>query len=156
MTTDQLARGYHRKCTDRMAALEVLLEREAWSDVVRESQEIMELALKGILRVVGIDPPKWHDVGDLLLEHADKLPFLEREELSLLAAASKSLRKEREFSFYGDVDFIPTDEYDREDAEDAFKEAQRATEALGTVLEGWRKKSEGKLSREKRPIRYGP
>jgi HEPN domain-containing protein len=134
VTTDQLAAGYFRKCTDRMAALEVLRRRDAFSDVVRESQEIVELALKGALRAVGIDPPKWHDVGDLLLEFAERLAPLSGDELAYLAAASKSLRKEREFSFYGDVDYIPTAEYDREDAAEAFEQARRATDALGRLL----------------------
>ena len=117
-----------------MAALQVLLEREAYSDVVREAQEIMELGLKGILRAVGIDPPKIHDVGDILLEHASKLPILSRGELLEMAKGSKRLRKEREFSFYGDLDFIPTKEYDEQDASQAFGWAQQATEALGKVV----------------------
>lgn len=134
MTTDQLAAGYLRKCTDRLAALAVLAERDAFSDVIRESQEVVELALKGVLRGVGIDPPKWHDVGDLLVEHETKLPCLSGEEIRALAAASKRLRKEREFSFYGDVDFIPTDEYSRDDADAAFGHARHATDALERVL----------------------
>ena len=134
MTTRQLAEGYFRKCTDRLAALEVLMQREAWSDVVRESQEIVELALKGLLRAVGIDPPKWHDVGSLLLDHAQKLGTIETDELTYLAAASKALRKEREFSLYGDIDFIPTSEYDREAASTASEQAQRATAALRALL----------------------
>lgn len=116
MTTNDLAAGYHRKCTDRLAALEVLHTREAHSDVVRESQELVELALKGMLRWAGIDPPKIHDVGDLLVQFADRFPNVSSAELAALAEASKELRKEREFSFYGDIDFIPTDEYDADDA----------------------------------------
>ena len=134
MTTHQLAEGYRKKCNDRLAALEVLMARDAWSDVVRESQEVVELALKGVLRAIGVDPPKWHDVGDLLIEFEMQLPMLGGDRVRELAAASKSLRKEREFSFYGDVDFIPTDEYDREDAQSAFTQARQATEALETVL----------------------
>jgi hypothetical protein len=34
------------------------------------------------------------------------------------------LRKEREFSFYGDIDFIPTREYSREDALRAMEDAR--------------------------------
>jgi HEPN domain-containing protein len=135
MTTNQLAAGYFRKCTDRMAALAVLRERDAFSDVVRESQEVVELALKGILRAVGIDPPKWHDVGDILIEHADRLAVLSAETVQALASASKSLRREREFSFYGDIDFIPTDEYDAADADRAFGQAREAVSALTCVLE---------------------
>ncbi len=36
---------------------------------------------------------------------------------------SKKLRKERELAFYSDVDFIPTEEYAREDTEKALAEA---------------------------------
>lgn len=134
MTTNQLAAGYYRKCVDRLAALVVLVQRQAFSDVVRESQEVVELALKGMLRAVGIDPPKWHDVGDLLIQFGDRFPQIDRERLHDLAAASKLLRKEREFSFYGDIDFIPTDEYDTEDASRAYGYADAATAALGAVL----------------------
>lgn len=134
MTTIQLAAGYLKKCEDRLAMLEVLMARQAWSDVVRESQEIVELALKGILRSIGIDPPKWHDVGGLLLEYGEKLKPLPETRIRELAEASKMLRKEREFSFYGDVDFIPTDQYDQEDAARAFAHARQAAAALKLVL----------------------
>ena len=133
MTTDELAKGYLRKCSDRLAALDVLQARQAWSDVVRESQEVVELALKGMLRAVGIDPPKWHDVGALLVEHAQRFA-VEESVLEALAKASKDLRKEREFSFYGDIDFIPTMEYTADDAAQALQHAQTATATLNQIL----------------------
>lgn len=40
-----------------------------------------------------------------------------------MARISKWLRKEREFSFYGDVDFIPTEEYTEDDARKAMEGA---------------------------------
>jgi HEPN domain-containing protein len=134
VTTNELAAGYGRKCDDRLAALEVLHSRGAFSDVVRESQEVVELALKGMLRCVGVDPPKIHDVGDLLLEYAERFEPIPPAELRLLALASKELRKEREFSFYGDVDFIPTDEYDADDADTALGQARFATSCLARLL----------------------
>lgn len=136
MTTDQLARSYLRKCRDRLAALEVLIARGAFSDVVRESQEIVELASKGILRYAGIDPPKIHDVGALLREHAALFPTVPSSEMERLAVASARLRKEREFSFYGDIDFIPTDAYTDSDAEWAAREARFAVDLLAKLLEG--------------------
>jgi hypothetical protein len=69
-----LAESYLEKATKRLRVLDVLLEEEAFSDVVREAQELVELALKGILRYVGVDPPKWHDVGPIIAEHRDLLP----------------------------------------------------------------------------------
>jgi HEPN domain-containing protein len=134
MTTNELAAGYFRKCDDRLAAIEVLLSRGGYSDVVRESQEVVELALKGMLRCVGVDPPKVHDVGALLLEHAERFAAVSPEELGVLAVGSKELRKEREFSFYGDIDFIPTDEYDADDAETAVGHARFATACLARLL----------------------
>jgi len=109
-----------------MKTLEILMREEAYSDVIRESQEIVELALKGMLRHVGIEPPKWHDVGSLIVDHKDRFPKRVAENAEELAEISKWLRKEREFSFYGDIDFIPTEEYTVEDAQKAVQGAQLA------------------------------
>ena len=63
MTNTSLAQSYLVKAIKRLKTLAVLLDDAAYSDVVRESQEIVELALKGMLRQAGVEPPKWHDVG---------------------------------------------------------------------------------------------
>jgi len=44
------------------------------------------------------------------------------------------LRKEREFSFYGDVDFIPTEQYDRNDALRAIQDAEFVCAAAAKVI----------------------
>jgi HEPN domain-containing protein len=136
VTVDELARAYVTKASKRRRVLEVLLEEEAYSDVVREAQELVELALKGMLRCVGIDPPKWHDVGPILKEQEPLFPEWIKDHLGQLADISRWLRKEREFAFYGDVDFIPTEEYAREDAERAIQDAlfvlDKAQRLLGT------------------------
>jgi hypothetical protein len=74
MTQDELAQSYFSKARARRRVLEVLLEQDAYSDVIREAQQLVELALKGLLRKVGIDPPKWHDVGPVLLDNRDRFP----------------------------------------------------------------------------------
>jgi HEPN domain-containing protein len=63
MTNITLAQSYLRKATDRLDILNLLLNKGAYSDVMRKAQEIVELALKGMLRAAGIEPPKFHDVG---------------------------------------------------------------------------------------------
>jgi HEPN domain-containing protein len=123
VTTDELARSYIEKATKRRRVLEVLLEEEAHSDVIREAQELVELALKGMLRAVGIDPPKWHDVGPILVEQTRLFPAAVATSIPRLAEISKWLRKEREFAFYGDIDFIPTEEYTADDAQRAMDDA---------------------------------
>jgi HEPN domain-containing protein len=71
MTNTDLAKSYIWKAETRIDALEALNKRGNFSDVVREARETVELALKGMLRGVGVEPPKHHDVGRLLLEHRE-------------------------------------------------------------------------------------
>ncbi len=134
MTADELARGYLLRARKRMAALEALMQVEAYPDVVREAQELVELALKGMLRRVGIDPPRWHDVGSILVEHAARFPAELQGELAALAQISQRLRRDREAAFYGDVDMIPEQVFDRAAAERAVGDAQRVLGATRHLL----------------------
>lgn len=134
MTNETLARSYLVKAKSRLRVLELLRAEQAFSDVVREAQETVELALKGMLRRIGVEPPKLHDVGSLLLEFADRFPDAVRDELPALAEISKWLRKEREFAFYGDVDFIPTEEYTEADANRAIRDAKQVVDVAERVI----------------------
>lgn len=106
------------------------MELEGYSDVVREAQELVELALKGMLRWVGIDPPKWHDVGPILLDNAGLFAADIRADLPRLAGISLRLRKEREMAFDGDVDLVPTRVYGIEHATQALTDARFALECI--------------------------
>jgi len=111
-----------------------LYREGAFSDVVREAQEIVELALKGMLRQIGVEPPKVHDVGDLIVEY--RAMFVEDvgQQADRLREISKWLRKEREFAFYGEVDLIPTLEYTAADAERAMADADAVVDAAGRCI----------------------
>ncbi len=134
MTNTSLGRAYLEKAQKRLSILEVLEREGAYSDLVREAQEIVELALKGALRLVGVEPPKLYHVGPLLLEHRDRFPSEVQGHLDELARISKWLRNEREFAFYGDVDFIPTLEYTEEDARRARQDARHVVNVCSTLL----------------------
>lgn len=135
MTNRTLAHSYLRKATDRLDILDLLFKKGAFSDVIRESQEIVELSLKGMLRFVGVEPPKFHDVGGLLVEHKEKFaPEISRH-LKKIAAISKKLRKERELAFYGDIDFIPTEEYTSHDASEAIQETRFVVATAEKVIQ---------------------
>ena len=123
MTSRSLARSYLDKARVRLKALAVLRDEGGYSDVVREAQELVELALKGMLRAVGIEPPKFHDVGGLLVEHRAKFTAGVGDRLDRAAQISKRLRRERELAFCGDIDFVPTEEYSAADAARAYDEA---------------------------------
>lgn len=135
MTANELARSYLAKASVRLEMLHFLAQRQAWSDVVREAQELVELALKGLLRQAGIDPPKWHDVGPVLLEQAALFPSDLQAKLPELARISKRLRREREFAFYGDIDFVPTREYAEADSQLAIHEATTVVEAARRFID---------------------
>jgi HEPN domain-containing protein len=138
VTNRDLAQSYVAKIRIRLKALAVLRDEGAHSDVVREAQEIVELALKGALPAAGIEPPKHHDVGGLLTEYAAKLPGVTTEEVARAAAISTRLRKERELVFHGDIDFIPTDQYVAADAAAAFADAEWVAALANRVVRALR------------------
>jgi len=136
MTNATLAHSYLVKAQSRLKALEVFLDEGDYSDVVREAQEIVELSLKAMLRYVGIEPPKYHDVGPLVMEHRERFREIASEDISRLARISRELRKERELAFYGDIDFIPTDQYSAEDAEAAKRDAGFVVAVAKRIVRG--------------------
>jgi HEPN domain-containing protein len=123
VTSQDLVQSYLAKARSRLKALATLRDDGDHSDVVREAQELVELALKAMLRGVGIEPPKLHDVGDLLVEHRERFTPAVGGDLARAAEISHRLRRDRELAFYGDVDFIPTEHYTAEQAREAFDAA---------------------------------
>ncbi len=121
MNTRNIALDYLRKARARLRALNVLFDEGSYDDVVRETQELSELLLKGALRWVGIDPPKVHDVGKSLKAHAGLFPPFWREKVDEMLQMSTTLFEERGRAFYGDeTGLIPASElFSREEAERA-------------------------------------
>lgn len=129
MRNRELARDYVRRAAVRLRAIDALFEGESWADVVRESQEAVELALKGLLRSCGVEAPRIHDVSDILLAERHRLPAVLEPDLERLAEISKELRRDRELAFYGAEDLIPSDFYSQDDAATA-REGARFTVGL--------------------------
>ncbi len=109
----------------RLKTARSALEDRHFAYAVRQSQESVEMALKGALRYVGIEPPKWHDVGIILRKEVQKFPEWFTENLDRLTLISRELRREREPSMYGDSDLnLPPQElYTEFDAQEAIKKA---------------------------------
>lgn len=119
MRNRELAKDYVDRSEIRLRAVDVLYEGKSWADVVRESQEIVELALKGLLRSCGIDPPRIHDVSEVLAAEVEHLPVELRGEVPRLVQISRDLRRDRELAFYGAEDLTPSGFYSEEDARKA-------------------------------------
>jgi HEPN domain-containing protein len=116
MRSPELAADYVRRAKARLTALDALFAAQSWADVVRESQEVVELALKGLLRVAGIEPPRIHDVSEVLVTERARLPKAVQQQVEILAAGSRTLRRDRELAFYGAEDLTPSGFYTRDDA----------------------------------------
>lgn len=123
MQNRELAADYVRRAQIRLRVLDVLYDAESWADVVRESQAVVELSLKGLLRQHGIEPPRIHDVSALVIAERARLPGALQPQLDRLAAVSRSLRRDRELAFYGAEDLTPSSFYSREDASRAREDA---------------------------------
>jgi HEPN domain-containing protein len=127
MTNEELASGLFRQGESRFKTMKEAYQEDDYPYTVRAAQECVELSLKAVLISVGIDPPKWHDVGTILLEHADRFSYVDKAVLEEMAFISRSLRGEREKSMYGDeVLRLPPDRlYSKYDAETAQKWAEK-------------------------------
>ncbi len=136
MHNTELARDYIQRAAARLRAVDVLFEAESWADVVRESQEIVELALKALLRSVGVDPPRIHDLSEVLEAEVHRLPDGLRGKLSTLTRISKDLRRDRELAFYGAEDLTPSGFYTREDGERARVDSRTTVELVSPHILG--------------------
>jgi len=76
---------------------------------VRRAQEVVELALKGCLRIVGIDFPKVHDAGYVFTKEVGKKLVFKESTLKEIERISKWLAEARAPSFYGERDFTGED-----------------------------------------------
>jgi HEPN domain-containing protein len=136
MRNPALALDHVRRAGIRLRALDLYVAEESWADVVREAQEVVELALKGLLRAHGVQPPRIHDVSEVLLAERARLPEPLQDEIEALAEISRQLRRDRELAFYGAEDLTPSGFYSRADAERALVDARRVVERVTPHVPG--------------------
>lgn len=125
MKNADLAKDYIHRCEGRLLSVKLLFEKKYFADAVRESQELVELALKAVLRHALVDAPHIHDVGDLIEKHLSSMPPQIQKNIALIKKISKSLRKDRELAFYGSEDLTPSQFYKKEDAKEAVEWAEK-------------------------------
>jgi hypothetical protein len=119
-----LAEDYITRAGHRLEAVALLMERKSFPDVVRESQEAVELCLKALLRHANIEVPRLHDVSEILISQKNKLPKETQPHVDRLARISKELRRDRELSFYGAEDITPMNFYQEDDGKKALEDAR--------------------------------
>lgn len=129
-----LVEDYLFRASSRIKILKVLFADKNWADVVRESQEVVELTLKALLRNSAIEVPRIHDVSALLLKQKERLPEAIHENLEQFSKISKTLRRDRELAFYGSEDLTPSSFYSEEDAKEAIRMAEFVLKTVSEVL----------------------
>ena len=120
MRNMSLIQDYLSRSQKRLKAVQTLYNEESWADVMRESQEILELTLKALLRASAIEAPRIHDVSSVLEDHKERLPKAVQQKLTEIVQLSRSLRRDRELAFYGSEDLTPSEFYEKADADLAF------------------------------------
>jgi HEPN domain-containing protein len=102
------------------------IKDEDAAGAIRRSQEALELAVKALLRLMGIEYPKIHDVGDVLIENADKLPEELKENIKELADLTSELASIRGPAFYGyEIEGVPASKaFKKEYAEETYKKVE--------------------------------
>lgn len=114
-----------------------IIERDmqgAWRNgnynmVIRRAQEAVELSLKGVLRILGIEYPKVHDVGRIFAEAVNKkLKDVSEAEIYKIVYISSHLAEDRSPSFYGE------EEFGEEEAEEALHDAQFVFQKVSEMM----------------------
>ncbi len=123
MRMDRLALDYLRRAGSRLIDAESAFKRGDYPEIVRYSQEAVELSLKAVLRILGIEYPKVHEVSDILLLYRDNYPEWFSANLDRIMEISKELALKRAPAMYGieASGKTPSDLFDEDDAEEALK-----------------------------------
>ena len=140
MKNDSLAADYLLRAQGRLKALDTLYGERLWADVVRESQEVVELALKALLRLHGIEVPRVHDVSEVLAANIKRFSPKLQKAIPELSDISQDLRRDRELAFYGSEDVTPNAFYKEKHAASARAQARKVVESC---VEASRQHSEG-------------
>lgn len=95
-------------------------ERGSWNIVVRRAQEVVELSLRGLLKMMGVEYPKNHDVSGILARACVEMGLeIGPKELAELRRISSYLADARSPAFY--MERI----YNKQDADKAKADAEK-------------------------------
>jgi len=97
----EMARDYAQRAARCLREAQLALTEGDPPMAVRRSQEALELAVKALLRALGIEYPRSYDVSDALLEHRGRLPQPIRGKVEDLARLVSDLAAVRGPAFYG-------------------------------------------------------
>jgi HEPN domain-containing protein len=136
MNLRKLAEDYIRRAEVRLESAKMALRSRDFPDVVRFSQESVELSLKAALRAYGVECAKEHDVGEVLVSVSERFPEWFREKAEDFAEISSDLASKRSAALYGlELEGKgPAELLGREEAVRALEDAERVVGAAMKLL----------------------
>jgi HEPN domain-containing protein len=140
MNLKRMAENYIRIAANCLKQARSSLKAKDCALAVRRAQECVEMSLKAILRSMGVEYPKEHDVSKALEVSRGKFPDWFSAKIPKFMEISKDLSKKRGPAMYGyESEMKPSsDIFDEEDANSAISSAKEVFEAcrklIGTPL----------------------
>lgn len=119
MTNEKRAEFLIKGAEERLGELRRSFERGSWNMAIRSAQEVVELSLKSLLKLMNIEYPKEHDVGRMVEKTlVEKEIALDPGLFEKIKRISTHLTEKRAPAFYGEVI------YGKGDAEEALDGAE--------------------------------
>jgi len=142
MNTEAMARAYLDDAEYSLSEAEIACGRGTYHRAIRRSQECVELSLKAILRLVGFEYPRQHEVSTIFEDVAVKrrLPEWFISSLPEITLISKRLAEERGPTFYGEERALtpPISLYGESDAKRAVTDARKILSLCKRTLQAWK------------------
>lgn len=106
---------------------------------VRWSQECIELSVKAVLRIYGIEFPKTRDVSTTLTSLELPFPQWFKERLERIASTMKAITPKRGPALYGDEEKMipPSELFGKEETEDFLKGAEFVFNSCQRLIREW-------------------
>lgn len=139
MNNKQRSDYYFNQAEEEYKLISYYLAKENWNMVIRKSQEVVELLLKGVLKYMNIEFPKEHDIGEyfekILIQR--KIKF-DKQAMNKIKIASKDLTSKRAPAYYGEEFYSKEEAFEAKGYADFTK---KFIQKLMIQLKGTKKKN---------------
>jgi len=144
MTSDLMAESYIDWARDSFEEVERAFSKGKHHIAVRRAQECIELAMKGVFRLLAIEFPKEHDVSKVMLDISPKLPDWFQKEVDRVSEIVKKMAEDRGPAMYGDERHLkpPGEIFKIEDGERALNDSKYVLGLCERFFKEWFKDKE--------------
>lgn len=135
----ELAESYLEDAEYSFIEAEEAYKRGFYHRVVRRCQECVELSLKAVLRLYGVEYPRAHDVSGVLMRMSERLPEWFKMKLEMISDVSVMLVMQMAPSFYGDElrRLPPKGIYDKEGAKRVLDLTKQVLDLVRRLMLEW-------------------